>query len=75
MDVRDAKPGDYIDVRMIVVAVTDAGAIVRLAERRAVHQFEIGSHQIQNAEARSAKAIAADVVCSSYDGHAPLTQT
>jgi hypothetical protein len=73
MDVRDAKPGDYIDVRMVVVDVSDRGAIVRLADSCAVHQFAIGLHQIQNAEARSPEAIAADAVCSSYDGRAPLS--
>ena len=61
------KAGDYVDVRMIAVGLTPSGdVIVRLPCASAVHQFTVAAHQVQNTEARSPEAIAADVVCSSY---------
>lgn len=68
----DIKPGSYIDVRMIAVAVDGADVIARLPSKSALHQFRIGAHQVQNTAPRSPDAIAADVVCSSYDGLVPL---
>jgi hypothetical protein len=69
---RDIKPGDFIDVRMIAVAVEGGHVIARLPSQAAVHQVAIGVHQVQNVEPRSPDAIAADVLCSSYGGVAPL---
>lgn len=59
--------GDYVDVRMIAVAVAPCGDVtVRLPGAVAVHQFTVAAHQVRHHEPRSPEAIAADVVCSSY---------
>ena len=68
----DIKPGDFIDVRMIAVAVDGGTITARLPSQSAVHQVTIGRHQVQGATPRSPDAIAADVVCSSYGGLVPL---
>lgn len=69
---RDIKPGDFIDVRMIAVAVEGSRIVARLPSQSATHQVVIAEHQVQGSEPRSPEAIAADVFCSSYDGLAPL---
>jgi len=69
----EIKPGDYVDVRMIVVGDDHFDRlVVRLPDKSAVHQFTIGRHQVQHTESRSPEAIAADAVCASYGGVAPL---
>ena len=69
---RDIKPGDFVDVRMVAVSTDGNRVGVRLPAQSAVHQIMIAAHQVQNVEPRSPDAIAADVVCSSYDNVAPL---
>lgn len=64
----DIKPGDYVDVRMVAVAVDGDAVVARLPSQSAVHQFTIGRHQVQYTEPRSAEVVAADAVCASY-GH------
>ena len=68
----DIKPGDYVDVRMVAVDVASDRLVVRLPDQSAVHQFTIGRHQVQHTAPRSPEAIAADAVCASYGGVAPL---
>lgn len=64
------KAGDFVDVRMVAVGLTDRGdVLVRLPSATAVHQFTVEAHQIQNAEPRSPEAIAADAVCATYGAH------
>lgn len=66
----NVKPGDFVDVRMVAVGLTQGGnVIVRLPDERAVHQFTVDAHQIQNTEPRSPEAIAADAVCATYGAH------
>lgn len=67
------KEGDFVDVRMVAVAINDRGdVVVRHPDARAVHQFTVAAHQVQHYEPRSPEAIAADVVCASYGSVAPL---
>lgn len=68
----DIKAGDFVDVRMVAVAVDGNKVVARLPSQSAVHQFTIGRHQVQHTTPRSPEAIAADVVCASYGGVAPL---
>jgi hypothetical protein len=68
----DIKPGDFVDVRMIAVAADGDRVVARLSTSSAVHQFTIGRHQVQHTETRSPEAIAADAVCASYGGVAPI---
>jgi hypothetical protein len=68
----DIKAGDYVDVRMIALAIEGNCIVARLPSESAVHQVTIGAHQVQNTAPRSPDAIAADVVCSSYGGVSPL---
>ena len=70
----EIKAGDFVDVRMVAVVVDGDVVAVRLPQKSAVHQFTIGRHQVQHTEPRSPEAIAADAVCASYDGLAPLNQ-
>lgn len=68
----EIKPGDFVDVRMVAVDVASDRLVVRLPSQSAVHQFTIGRHQVQHTAPRSPEAIAADAVCASYSGVAPL---
>jgi hypothetical protein len=70
--VSDINPGDYVDVRMVAVDVAGDRIVVRLPDQSAVHQFTIRRHQVQHTAPRSPEAIAADAVCASYGGVAPL---
>ncbi|WP_022722960.1 hypothetical protein [Rhodopseudomonas sp. B29] len=67
------KPGDYVDVRAVAVGLDGAGKlIVRVPGAYAVAQMAIADHVVLDVTPREPAAIAADVVCCTYDNIAPL---
>jgi hypothetical protein len=59
------KPGDFVDVRGVAVAV-DGGLIVRIPGPHAIAQVHVAPHVVRNVEPRSREAVAADAILNAY---------